>query len=471
MQNGRNNMPKIERFFVEEERVSPRRADLLPPAKKPLPTKTRSVKGLNCEACGLYSSCQSPKMDPHGQGGMEILFMAEAPGPEEDKQDDQLVGEAGQLLRRDLNRVGLDLEEDGHRINSIACYPGHNSRGEFNSPTNRQIACCRQVKVLPAIQELKPKFIVLMGNPALQSFWGEDHSNLTITKFRGRVFPDKKTRAWVFPIFHPSYILRNRQNPNLEALWMRDLKRLAYCVKTWPSPEFPDPALQVEIVKDFDRVVEVLENVIDQAYRIVLDYETSGLKPYAPGHKILSVSMVPYFLEDSEEDRVSYSFPLQYPEAWSQLQLGKIIDLWVRILESSNIKKAAHNLQFEDLWSRVILDTLIVGWEWCTMNNQHIIDNTTGITGLKWQAWERWGVWGYDSEFKKYAMGILTKQQREAGEKHISTHAFNRVHQMPLDTLLMYGGCDGILESWLLDEQLEEIKPGTGTGHRAFSFP
>ena len=463
-----------ETSFFPEAKKTGKRADVLPsrkaepatPAKKP--RKPTKGKALDCESCGgiTQAPCRSPQMDYHGQGGRGILWLAESPGPDEDDRDDQLVGKAGQLLRGGLNRVGLDLEEDGHRLNGANCYMGRKDNGDFLPPTNHQLACCRQVKVAPAIQTLKPKFIVLFGNAALQSFWGEDHNNLTAMKFRGRVFPDEKTGAWVFPMLHPSYVLRNRGNPNLQALWKRDLKRLSRRIKTWPDPVIPDPTQQVEIIQgdspgDFQHLVDTLERILDGAYRIVFDYETSGLNPARPGHKIYSISVVPYFPGQKEEDRISYSFPLQYPGAWYEDELNIITGLWVAILMKSKIRKAAHNIQYEDLWTRVILGELVGGWEWCTMNNQHIIDNTQGITSLKWQAWERWGIWGYDKEFKKYTTGVPTKEEKAAGIK-ASTHSFNKVHEMPLPNLLLYGGIDGILESWLLDEQLEEIPEGSG---------
>lgn len=420
-------------------------------------------KKLDCESCGLYRLARSPKMDPRGKGKRRILVLAEAPGETEDIDDDILVGEAGQMLREAFSEVGIDLEEDCWRFNGANCWPGENNP----TPTSHQIACCRKVKVNPALEQLKPKFIFLLGKVALDSLWAEEHGSIGgIGRVRGRVIPDRRTEAWVLPVFHPSYafsLRKRQQNPgyvdhNLLGLFKRDLRRAAK-VLSWNPPEFLNPEDYIECLTDYQKVVRILTETKELAHRIVFDYETSGLSPFMPGHKIHSISVVPY-IEGSPN--LCYSFPLQYPGAWNPDQLGDIIELWESILLDRNIKKVAHHLQFEDLWSRVILDVPVDGAEWCTMNNQHIIDNTEGITGLKWQAWERYGIVGYDDEFERYVSGVLTQQERDAGKKRASSHHFNRVHEMPLEGLLLYGGYDGIIESWLFDDQRQEILPGTG---------
>lgn len=443
-------MAKNEGFFSTQE-VGKQRA--IPPSRK----RAAASRKLDCETCGLYKNVQSPKMDARGQGKRGILVLAEAPGDDEDAKDDILSGPAGQVLRDGLAEIGVDLEEDCLRLNGVNCWTGKDAKGKNKTPTPTQIACCRKIKVNPAIEEFKPKVILLFGNTAIESFWGENHSDLKINKFRGKVFPNRRTGAWVVSLYHSAFLIYKggEKNPSLMALWRRDLQIVSEVLERDP-PEFRDPEQQIECITDYDRVIEVLDLIQEWANLIVFDYETSGLSPFAPGHKIHSISVVPYIEGHLNQ---CYSFPLQYPEAWTKDQLAKIARRWWFILATHRIKKVAHHVQFEDLWSRIILDVMVDRWHWCTMVNQHIIGNTRGTTGLKFQAWHRFDVIGYDDEFKQYVEAKPTAEERKAGKTRSSSHDFNRVHEMPLDRLLLYGGYDGILESWLYDEQQKEIPP------------
>lgn len=69
-----------------------------------------------CEKCGLYKNCLSPKMDYSGEGRKNILIIAEAPGKTEDEQGVQLVGQAGELFKENLNNLGFDLDQDFWKI-------------------------------------------------------------------------------------------------------------------------------------------------------------------------------------------------------------------------------------------------------------------------------------------------------------------------------------------------------------------
>ncbi len=429
-------------------------------AKQYKPKRVKAkAKALDCEGCGLYKeSVYHPKMDYHGKGGKGVLIIGEAPGPEEDEQDMQWVGKVGQSLRKSLRRVGLNLDEDCWFINAVNCFPGRDYKDEIKNPTTKQVACCKVVKVQPAIEELKPRVIILMGNSAVQSFYAGRVPGLKITKFRGRAFPDAQTGAWVLPLFHPSFIDRNKGD-TLEALWHRDLLRVVNRIERDRPPVIADPTKQVVTLDDFDELVDIIGNVRKHAAWVVFDYETTGLKPYAPGHKIISVSFAVRW--EGEDEISGYTFALHHPLApWKGLELGHIEEAWKNLMRDSSVPKIAHNIKHEDMWSREILGVPVEGWSWDTMVNAHIIDNTRGITGLKFQAFQNWGIEGYDALSKKFVEGVLTPEQREAGQK-VSSHSHNKMLQMPLDELLTYGGCDAITCAMLYEKQVKQIRVGT----------
>lgn len=85
------------------------------------------------------------------------------------------------------------------------------------------------------------------------------------------------------------------------------------------------------------------------------------------------------------------------------------------------------NCSFENMWSFVILKAIVQGWEWCSMNNAHILDNRRGISGLKFQTYINFGVSDYDSLISDYlvspkdqganAFNKILKFFKEHGEK------------------------------------------------------
>ena len=70
------------------------------------PQKVVAAKA-NCLKCGLDKSCKHPRMKMTGEGQKGIFFLAEAPGAEEDEYGKQLIGDAGQELRKYLKQMGV----------------------------------------------------------------------------------------------------------------------------------------------------------------------------------------------------------------------------------------------------------------------------------------------------------------------------------------------------------------------------
>ena len=141
----------IKGFFSLEDSEFPKKK----PKKSSSSGTSRKKRVFGCEECGLFKNCKTPYMEPSGYGGRKILFLAEAPGAEEDKEGTQLIGEAGQLLREILEDLEFDLDVDGWKDNSVRCRPPKN-----REPKIKELNCCR-VKVFKTIEELKLKPVLL----------------------------------------------------------------------------------------------------------------------------------------------------------------------------------------------------------------------------------------------------------------------------------------------------------------------
>ena len=386
-----------------------------------------------CVDCQLDKGCKSPRMKPTGEGRLKTLIIAEASGEDEDEQGKQLVGEVGIYFRNRLSERGLNLDKDFWKTNALSCRPPKN-----REPTRTELVCCYP-NIEKAIRVYKPKFIWLMGGAAIESYFMTRFSSLSPTRWRGLCIPDFERNAWVIPMFHPSFAHRNEDNSLTISQYIRDLDFAIHCIKTkgemknLPRPN-PD---DIRTSTDFDEVCYMLEDLVDHPPEyLYFDYETTGLKPYRAGHKIHVVSFC-------ANNKSAFAFPLQ--RHWTALMQRQVERRWKDVLVNKS-KKAAHNISFEDVWSRVILATEPAHWHWDTMIAAHSIDNRAKYSGLKFQAFLHWGAPNYDKEISPYL-------------KNTDERGFNRIDQAPLDKLLLYGGEDSLYGHWLMCKQWPLLDP------------
>lgn len=390
-------------------------------------------KEYGCTACGLYEQATSPKMKPSGEGKLKALIIGEFPDRFEDEQGQHLIGTAGQLLREELKRNDLDLDRDFWTTNALICKTSANA-----SPTEKQLQCCRE-NLLQTIRDLKPEFIIPLGTIALKALLFKRFSNFNIARFRKLCIPDQEYNAWILPIFHPSYILRNDRDVNLKSVYEKDIRYMVSCLDKAP-PEFADFEKQVECITDYNEIVNKLESIIDDKPMIAFDYETSNIQPFYSIAKIWTVSYA------TEKETVS--FPLDYPNLFDHAQLSQLKELWKLVLIDPKIKKIAHNYKFEDLWSRAIFGIdRVEGFHWDTMVAAHIINNRSAFCSLKFQSYINFGISGYENEVKPY---ISSK-----GEET------NTLYKMPIDRLLLYNGLDSVLTYKLFNKQLKQTRKFT----------
>ncbi len=133
-----------------------------------------------------------------GNADARLMFIGEAPGREEDLKGRPFVGEAGMLLTRLIERMGL-RRSDVYIANIVKCRPPMN-----RDPEKDEIATCRSF-IERQIEIIRPEVIVTLGRVALQTLM--DKPDIKITAVRGNFFDFKGVP--VMPTFHPAYLLRN----------------------------------------------------------------------------------------------------------------------------------------------------------------------------------------------------------------------------------------------------------------------
>lgn len=376
----------------------------------------------NCLDCGLHRKCRSPKMKVHGDGKLNTLLLAEAPGKNEDKYNEQLVGQTGDFLRMCLLKFGFQLKRDFFRLNAVNCRPMNKDRTANRTPTSHEIECCRPM-VFKTIQDLDPKFVILFGAAAVESMLGQLFDKMTIGRWRGTKIPDQTLKRWLMPLYHPSYPNRNQRDRNLNEFFNHDLKHTLNHIRLNLEEDFPiydNGKSSVVVLTDFDSIISVLDRINTEENIIHIDYETSGLKPYIPGHKIASLAI-------TLADKV-YSMPFEYASFFTNKQRLLIKRGLRKIWKNENIRKVAHNAKFEHIWTTNILKVQPANWHWCTLQGAHIQDNRQGWSGLKFQTYINFGYRPWGNSVDAYLKS--------------SDGKFNKIDQCPLDDLLLYGGLD-----------------------------
>jgi DNA polymerase len=150
----------------------------------------------DCTRCKLYKNRKNIVFG-EGSPDAEVMFIGEGPGRDEDIQARPFVGEAGQLLTRMIEKMGLRRSEV-YIANIVKCRPPNN-----REPEEEEITTCRPF-VERQVEIIAPKVIVCLGKVSTQSLL---RIKMPISKIRGK-FLDYKNIS-VMPTFHPAYLLRN----------------------------------------------------------------------------------------------------------------------------------------------------------------------------------------------------------------------------------------------------------------------
>jgi len=164
--------------------------------------KIAALKALR-EEIGDCKRCRLSHNRTHivfGEGNPDtgLMFIGEAPGREEDLQARPFVGDAGMVLTRLIEKMGLK-REDVYIANIMKCRPPMNRNPEVD-----EIAKCRAF-VERQIEIIQPEVIMSLGRISASILIG--NAKLKITAIRGKFFDYKGIS--LMPTFHPAYLIRN----------------------------------------------------------------------------------------------------------------------------------------------------------------------------------------------------------------------------------------------------------------------
>lgn len=168
----------------------------------------------DCTRCQLHGLGRKQIVFGVGNPNAELMFVGEAPGADEDIQGVPFVGQAGQLLTKIIEAIGLK-RDDVYIANVIKCRPPGN-----RNPEPIEVATCEPF-LFGQIDIIQPKVIVALGTFAAQALL---KTTIPISKLRGQIY-DLRGTVKLIPTFHPAYLLRNRNNTDLKRDVWEDMKK------------------------------------------------------------------------------------------------------------------------------------------------------------------------------------------------------------------------------------------------------
>lgn len=165
---------------------------------------------LNCERCLLHKTRRNIVFGD-GDPRAKLVFVGEAPGYDEDLQGLPFVGQAGKLLTKMIEAMGLS-RDSVYICNVLKCRPPEN-----RSPLPDEVTACKEY-LLRQIEIISPKVICCLGRHAACALLETEDP---ISKIRGRQIDFNGTI--LVPTFHPAYLLRN---PSAKKEAWEDLKKI-----------------------------------------------------------------------------------------------------------------------------------------------------------------------------------------------------------------------------------------------------
>src|SRR5437868_6886953 len=179
-----------------------------------------------CQDCPLWANATQTVFgagDPHAR----IMLVGEQPGDEEDKKGLPFVGPAGRLLDRALEAAGIDREHL-YVTNAVKHFKWElrGKRRLHKTPAQREIDACRQW-LEAEIRAVQPQVIACLGATAARALLGKD---FRVSVMRGK-FVESAHAPFVFATFHPSVLLRLRDDEEREQAFRQLVKDLSLIKK------------------------------------------------------------------------------------------------------------------------------------------------------------------------------------------------------------------------------------------------
>ena len=204
-----------------------------------------------CTRCPLHQT-RTTVVFGSGNADADLMFIGEAPGANEDRMGLPFVGQAGKLLDKLLDEIGLE-RKDVFVANTLKCRPPDN-----RDPHPKEIEAC-QGYLRSQVDLIEPVVICTLGNFATKLLRADTTG---ISRLHGReevrVIGSRAVR--LFPLYHPAAALYTRTMlETLRTDFHRIPELLALGAPEQPRPVQPIPEVDEEPIPEAEELVMAAE--------------------------------------------------------------------------------------------------------------------------------------------------------------------------------------------------------------------
>lgn len=157
-----------------------------------------------CESCTNCSLYKTRKRMVFGEGSLDpkIMCIGEAPGRTENETGRPFIGRSGQLLRKLLTAIEINIETDVFISNILHCWPPNN-----RIPESEEIQSC--IKFLQKqIEILQPKMLLFLGKTAVKGLLPDEYRYpMAVLRSNSKTGNYNYQNIPVFITYHPSALL------------------------------------------------------------------------------------------------------------------------------------------------------------------------------------------------------------------------------------------------------------------------
>lgn len=223
------------------------------------------IKQANCTECTLQGKTPVPGFGNRNKPIIAII--GEAPGRNEESQGRPFVGQAGQVLKKVLNNMGVD-DSQCYYTNVCLCRPDAN-----RDPTAKeQQSCFPRLKA--EIESVDPQMILTVGKTATKAVLGKDK----LQQNRGKILESRLNGRKAIPTFHPASCLYPGGDTTLPFI-SSDVDRAKRYILGETMP-FSSSRVEVYTLKSKERVRDVVQEFLAQDQKVLsFDWETEGTDP------------------------------------------------------------------------------------------------------------------------------------------------------------------------------------------------
>lgn len=292
------------------------------------PVVRDKVRDPNCSSCKLSSQATGKDVciTAEGPETADLMIVTKLPlGPK-----------SRQELHDYLAEVGIDPATVS--ITSVnKCKVWDVTAGKADQKA------CASLYLEQEIALIKPKWVLALGNEALQATAGKAQ----ITKYRGQIFDYKHTPGVkVVGTISPSMVNRN---PGQRDGFIADL---AYIKRLSEGRDVSDKLKTKIRIVATTQGLRTLADELNVCDGYAFDIETNGFDEFKPDSKIVSMALTTWHLDSFGQPGYNvkvWSIPLFHPESPFRKKWRAVIS-WLRKYMVKPKKRVAHNGKFDLRW-------------------------------------------------------------------------------------------------------------------------